>query len=125
MAYDLVIQDGMILDGSGFSRYRADIAITDGKIVEIGRIRGAAAQTIDADGLFVSPGVIDLHTHYDAQPFWDKLCIPSIWHDGPDGTPRRVHGAEGIHHVIVNGQVVLNHGQHTGALSGRVLRSTS
>jgi N-acyl-D-amino-acid deacylase len=47
-----------------------------------------------------------------------------LWHDGPGGTPRRVHGASGVHHVIVNGQVVLNHGQHTGALPGRVLRST-
>ena len=47
-----------------------------------------------------------------------------VWHDGPSGEPRRVQGADGVHHVIVNGQVVLNHGQHTGALSGRVLRST-
>jgi N-acyl-D-aspartate/D-glutamate deacylase len=47
-----------------------------------------------------------------------------VWHDGPSGEPRRVQEAEGVHHVIVNGQVVLNHGQHTGALPGRVLRST-
>lgn len=81
MAYDLVIQNGMIIDGSGFARYRADIGITDGQIAEIGQIRGAAAEkTLDADGMFVSPGIIDTHTHYDAQPFWDKLCTPSIWH---------------------------------------------
>jgi N-acyl-D-amino-acid deacylase len=80
MAYDLVIRNGMILDGSGFARYRADIGIANDTIVEIGRIRGAAAETIDADGLFVAPGIIDTHTHYDAQPFWDKLCTPSIWH---------------------------------------------
>lgn len=80
MAYDLLIKDGMIIDGSGFSRYRADIGIADGKIVEIGHIRGAATETIDAAGRFVAPGIIDLHTHYDAQPFWDKLCTPSIWH---------------------------------------------
>src|SRR5215468_10206107 len=80
MAYDLVIKDGMVVDGTGFPRYRADIAIRGGTIVEIGKIRGAAASTIDAAGLFVAPGIIDLHTHYDAQPFWDKLCTSSIWH---------------------------------------------
>jgi N-acyl-D-amino-acid deacylase len=80
MAYDLLIKNGMVIDGSGFPRYRADIGITDGKIVDIGHIGGTAAQTIDAEGRFVAPGIIDLHTHYDAQPFWDKLCTPSIWH---------------------------------------------
>lgn len=80
MPYDLVIKNGTVVDGSGFPRYRADVAVNDGTIVEIGRIRGAAEETIDADGLFVAPGIIDLHTHYDAQPFWDKLCTSSIWH---------------------------------------------
>ncbi len=80
MAYDLVIRNGMVVDGSGFSRYRADVAITDGRIVEIGRIRGAARKTIEAEGLFVAPGIIDLHTHYDVQPFWDRLCTSSVWH---------------------------------------------
>ena len=80
MAHDLIIKNGMVVDGTGFSRYRADIAIKDGTIVEIGKIRGAAAATIDADGLYVAPGIIDLHTHYDAQPFWDKLCTSSVWH---------------------------------------------
>ena len=80
MPYDLVIKNGMVVDGTGFSRYRADVAIKDGTIVELGKIRGAAAATIDADGLFVAPGIIDLHTHYDAQPFWDKLCTSSVWH---------------------------------------------
>ena len=81
MAYDLLIQNGMVVDGTGFARYRADVAVKDGTIAEIGRIRGAAAErTIDADGLFVAPGIIDLHTHYDAQPFWDRLCTSSVWH---------------------------------------------
>src|SRR5256712_2674587 len=82
MPYDLVIKNGMVVDGSGFSRYRADVAVKDGTIVQIGKIRGAASATIDADGLFVAPGIIDTHTHYDAQPLWDKLCTPSIWHGG-------------------------------------------
>jgi len=80
MPHDLVVKNGMVIDGTGFSRYRADIAIKDGAIVEMGRVRGAAAATIDAEGLYVAPGIIDLHTHYDAQPFWDKLCTSSIWH---------------------------------------------
>jgi N-acyl-D-amino-acid deacylase len=80
MSYDLVIKGGMVIDGTGFARYRADIAIKDGIIVEIGRVRGAAAATIDAEGRYVAPGIIDTHTHYDAQPFWDKLCTSSIWH---------------------------------------------
>jgi len=80
MSHDLVIRDGMVVDGSGFSRYRADVAVKDGRITEIGRIRGPAETTIDAEGLFVAPGIIDLHTHYDVQPFWDRLCTSSIWH---------------------------------------------
>jgi N-acyl-D-aspartate/D-glutamate deacylase len=56
MAYDLVIRNGMILDGSGFARYRADIGIAGDTIVDIGQMRGAAAQTIDAEGLFVALG---------------------------------------------------------------------
>src|SRR5206468_8430809 len=78
MAYDLLIRNGMIVDGTGFSRYQADVAIQDGTIAEIGRVRGAATRTIDAEGLFVAPGIIDLHTHYDVQPFWDRLCT-SQW----------------------------------------------
>jgi N-acyl-D-aspartate/D-glutamate deacylase len=80
MAYDLIIKNGMVVDGSGFSRYRADVAVKDGVIVEIGRVSARAERTIDADGLFVAPGIIDLHTHYDAQPFWDRLCTSSVWH---------------------------------------------
>jgi len=81
MAYDLILKNGMVVDGTGFARYRADVGVKDGKIAEIGRLNGAAATTtIDAEGRFVAPGVIDLHTHYDAQPFWDRLCTSSIWH---------------------------------------------
>jgi N-acyl-D-aspartate/D-glutamate deacylase len=80
MPFDLLIKNGMVVDGTGFSRYRADVAIKDGRIAEIGRIGGRAEKTIDAEGLFVAPGIIDLHTHYDAQPFWDRLCTSSSWH---------------------------------------------
>src|SRR5262245_64232064 len=80
MAYDLIVRNGMVIDGTGFPRYRADVAVKGGVIVEIGRISGATDRSIDADGLCVAPGIIDLHTHYDAQPFWDRLCTSSVWH---------------------------------------------
>jgi N-acyl-D-aspartate/D-glutamate deacylase len=80
MSLDLVVKNGTVVDGSGGPRYQADIGIKDGNIVEIGRIRAAAEQTIDADGLIVAPGFIDGHTHMDAQVAWDRLGSCSCWH---------------------------------------------
>jgi len=80
MAYDLVIRGGQIVDGSGGPSYRSDLAIKDGKIAAFGRIRDAAAEVIDADGLAVSPGIVDAHTHLDAQISWDPLGTSSCWH---------------------------------------------
>lgn len=80
MALDLVIKNGTVVDGSGMARYRADVGVKDGCIVEIGRIRDGAAQTIDAEGMIVSPGFIDGHTHMDAQVTWDPLGSCSCWH---------------------------------------------
>jgi len=80
MALDLVIRGGTVVDGSGKARFTADVGIADGKIVEIGRVTSAAARTIDADGLIVSPGFIDGHTHMDAQVAWDPLGSCSCWH---------------------------------------------
>jgi N-acyl-D-aspartate/D-glutamate deacylase len=77
---DLLIRGGTIVDGSGAARYRGDIGVRGGRIVEIGRIRSAAARTIDADGLIVSPGFIDGHTHMDAQVAWDRIGSCSCWH---------------------------------------------
>ena len=80
MALDLVIHGGTIVDGSGKARFTADVGIADGKIVEVGRIKSVAARIIDADGLIVSPGFIDGHTHMDAQVAWDPLGTCSCWH---------------------------------------------
>ncbi len=79
--YDRVIRNGTIIDGARLPRFRGDIAIRDGVIAEIGRIDPAdAREIIDADGLIVAPGFVDLHTHYDAQLFWDPYCTLSGWH---------------------------------------------
>jgi N-acyl-D-aspartate/D-glutamate deacylase len=80
MGFDLVIRHGTIVDGSGAARYRGDVGIKDGRIVEIGRIRAVAQRTLDADGLIVAPGFIDGHTHMDAQVSWDRLGSCSCWH---------------------------------------------
>jgi N-acyl-D-aspartate/D-glutamate deacylase len=77
---DLLIKNGTVVDGSGGARYRADVGVQDGHIVEIGRIRGSADKVIDAESMIVSPGFIDGHTHMDAQVTWDPIGSCSCWH---------------------------------------------
>jgi N-acyl-D-aspartate/D-glutamate deacylase len=80
MAYDLLIKNGTVIDGSGAPRRQADVAVTDGRIAEIGKIGESASKVIDAAGCVVAPGFIDPHTHYDAQICWDPAISPSLWH---------------------------------------------
>ena len=80
MAYDLLIKNGLIVDGSGMPPFRGDVAVKDGKIAELGKLSGAAGQTVDAAGQAVAPGFIDNHCHYDAQVTWDPLCSFSCDH---------------------------------------------
>jgi N-acyl-D-aspartate/D-glutamate deacylase len=78
--YDLLIRAGSIVDGSGAKAFTGDVAIESGRIVAVGRVQGAARRTLDAHGLLITPGFVDIHTHYDGQATWDPLLTPSCWH---------------------------------------------
>ncbi len=80
MALDLLIRNATVVDGSGAPRYRADVGVRSGQIVELGRIRAQAQRTIEAEGLVLAPGFIDGHTHMDAQVAWDPIGSCSCWH---------------------------------------------
>ena len=80
MAYDLLIKNGRIVDGSGMPAFRGDVGVKGGKIADIGKLSGPAARTVDAEGRVVAPGFIDNHCHYDAQVTWDPLCSYSCDH---------------------------------------------
>jgi N-acyl-D-aspartate/D-glutamate deacylase len=78
--FDLVIRGGTIMDGNGGAPFRGDIAVKDGVVAEIGKIQTPGRDEIDADGLSVTPGFVDIHTHYDGQAMWDSELAPSSWH---------------------------------------------
>jgi len=79
-AFDLLIQGGTLLDGTGAPARAGDLGVRDGRIAALGRVEGAARRTLDARGLAVAPGFVDIHTHYDAQVFWDRTLSCSPWH---------------------------------------------
>tara|TARA_B100001057_G_scaffold294162_1_gene294271 strand:+ start:1304 stop:3025 length:1722 start_codon:yes stop_codon:yes gene_type:complete len=78
--FEMVIRNGTIIDGTGRDRYVADIGINDGKIVKIGEIKESSKNIIDAENKLVTPGWVDVHTHYDGQATWDPILAPSSWH---------------------------------------------
>ena len=77
---DLIIRGGTIVDGSGGTPFEGDVAIDGDRIVEVGKVAGEAKREIDARGMLVTPGFVDIHTHYDGQATWDPLLAPSSWH---------------------------------------------
>ena len=78
--HDLIIRGGTVVDGTGAEPRTADVAITDGVVTEVGRVDGSADRTIEADGLLVTPGFVDIHAHYDGQASWGERMVPSSWH---------------------------------------------
>jgi N-acyl-D-amino-acid deacylase len=80
--YDLKITGGTVVDGTGVAPYRADVAVKDGVIAEVfrGELDGDAVETVDASGMIVTPGFVDVHTHYDGQVTWDPIVEPSSGH---------------------------------------------
>jgi len=80
VGFDLVIRGGTVVDGSGAAPVTADVATTEGRIAEIGKVDGSARRVIDAEGALVLPGFVDIHSHYDGQATWDDRLVPSSWH---------------------------------------------
>ena len=78
--FDLVVRGGNVADGTGAAIKEADIAVKDGKIAAVGKVAGKGTEEIDAKGLLVTPGFVDIHTHYDGQATWDSRLQPSSWH---------------------------------------------
>src|SRR5918997_1787905 len=78
--HDLVVRGGTVVDGTGAAARTADVAITDGRVAEVGTVDDRGHRELDADGLTVTPGFVDVHTHYDGQATWDELLTPSCWH---------------------------------------------
>src|SRR5438270_7280959 len=77
---DLVIRGGTVVDGTGAPGRTADVAISDGVVTDVGRVNELARETLDADGALVTPGFVDVHTHFDGQVTWDPLLTPTCWH---------------------------------------------
>lgn len=80
MEYDLIIRNGVIVDGSGKPAFTGDVAVSGGKIAAVGKVEGSAKQEIDADGKLVTPGFVDIHTHFDGQATWENRMSPSSNH---------------------------------------------
>src|SRR5690606_24497808 len=77
---DLVIRGGTVIDGTGSPSFEGDVGVAGGKIVAVGKVESRGREEIDARGKLVTPGFVDIHTHYDGQAVWDSQMTPSCWH---------------------------------------------
>ena len=78
--FDLIVRHGAIVDGTGAKPVAGDVGVKDGRITAVGTFEGSAVEEIDATGRIVTPGFVDIHTHYDGQAIWDNHTAPSAWH---------------------------------------------
>src|SRR3984893_15632573 len=78
--FDLIVRAGTVVDGTGAPPITADVGVRDGRVADVGRLPERARREIDADGLLVTPGFVDIHTHFDGQATWDPILAPSSWH---------------------------------------------
>ena len=104
---DLLIKNGLIIDGSGRPGFVGDVGIRGGEIVAVGAVEGLAVRVLEANGALITPGFVDIHTHYDGQATWDGVLAPSVRLYVPQATSRRAeraaaddpqHGREGAAH---------------------------
>jgi len=102
VSYDIVIKNGLVVDGSGGAPYRADVAIHGDRIAAVGKITDLATRTIDAEGHIVTPGFVDIHTHLDAQISWDPMASSSCWH----GVTSVVMGNCGVTFALATRRIV-------------------
>ena len=114
-AHDLVVRGGLVADGRGGEPVAADVAVDHGTITAVGAVEGRGTEEIDATGLLVTPGFVDIHTHYDGQATWDERMTPSSWHGvttavmgncgvgfapvRPDAHPRLISLMEGVEDI--------------------------
>ena len=78
--HDLIVRGGLVVDGTGEEPTTGDVAIDEGVVVEVGEVAQSGREEIDASGKVVTPGFVDIHTHYDGQATWDSLLTPTCWH---------------------------------------------
>src|SRR5580704_6536393 len=78
--HDLIVKGGTVVDGTGAPGRTADVAVDSGRVTDVGTVEGGATRIVEADGLLVTPGWVDVHTHYDGQATWDTELAPSSWH---------------------------------------------
>src|SRR3546814_17978772 len=90
--HDLIIRGGSVVDGTGAAARTADVAVSDGIVTAVGKVDGTGRQELDADGLLVTPGFVDIHVHYDGQATWDTRLNPPSWH----GVTTVVAGTSGV-----------------------------